>query len=64
MSVPVLPLSEAEVRRGPGAVIARYAPALLDAYDALGASLARGRLEPTLKELVRIRSARLTGCRY
>jgi hypothetical protein len=45
-------------------VIARYAPALLGPYQALGAALAQGRLDPTLKELVRIRSARLTGCRY
>jgi alkylhydroperoxidase family enzyme len=62
---PIIPLTpEQAARLGPLAVLERLQPRVVGAYQRLGTALADGTIEATVKELVRLRSARITGCEY
>lgn len=62
---PIIPLTPEEAARlGPPVVLERLQPRVVGAYRRLGTALAHGTLDATLKELVRLRSARITGCEY
>ena len=62
---PIIPLTpEDAARLGPVVVLERLQPRVVGAYRRLGAALANGSLDATLRELVRLRSARVTGCEY
>ena len=62
---PIIPLTPEEAARlGPLVVLERLQPRVVSAYQRLGKALADGTIEATVKELVRLRSARITGCEY
>lgn len=62
---PIIPLTpEDAARLGPLVVLEGLQPGVVDAYRRLGTALSNGTLDATLKELVRLRSARITGCEY
>ena len=62
---PIIPLTTEEAARlGPVIVIERLQPNVVSAYRRLGAALANGSLDGRLRELVRLRSARITGCEH
>ena len=62
---PIIPLTPEEAARlGPLVVLEKLQPRVVSAYRRLGTALADGTIEPTVRELVRLRSARITGCEY
>jgi alkylhydroperoxidase family enzyme len=62
---PIIPLTPEEAARlGPLVVLERLQPRVVSAYRRLGTALAGGTIEAAVKELVRLRSARITGCEY
>jgi alkylhydroperoxidase family enzyme len=62
---PIIPLTPEEAARlGPLVVLEKLQPRVVGAYRRVGTALADGAIEATLKELVRLRSARITGCEY
>lgn len=62
---PIIPLTPEEAARlGPLVVLERLQPRVVSAYQRVGKALAEGTIEATVRELVRLRSARITGCEY